>query len=232
MNKPEPQTDSDEDDDVGPGTNQTDNGIALQTITETMEHPGFTAEQLPELWQQVLEPDDYERVCAWNDGTDVMYRRCETYPQHTKIAAVLSGLRFGWRDADWVVTQGHNLLRQATPEQIREALTWEQQHPENPWSVSDHVLEWAAGEQITGPVIEQLEWQDWFQPWTTTPEDGNTDNDRWLHIREHIQQRLLGGDKDAWVVFHGIVEPGTRIGAVAELANSIEQLTAPGRNET
>ena len=221
MHKPNQQQDP-----AGDAANQAETVLTLQAITETMEHPEFTPEQLPALWQQAIEPGDMlaERVGAWKHGIETMYRRCETYPQYTKIAVILAGIpRGAWHDTGWDVAQAHNLLRRATPEQLQQALEHEQQHPEEQWSVSNHILTWANIEQLTGQVIKQLEWNSGITAWATTPEDGTTGHDRWRHISEHIQQQLLGGNKNAWTVFHGIVGPGTRIGAAAELANAIEQ---------
>ena len=46
---------------------------------------------------------------------------------------------------------------------------------------------------------------------------------RTRHIVKYVQQQLLDGDNNAWNVFHGNSEPGTRIGAAAELAKAIAQ---------
>ena len=242
MNKPEPQTDSDEDDEVGPGTNQTDNGIALQTIIETMEHPGFTAEQLPELWRRITERPDGGtlnrlRRDRWRHGIDAMYRRCETYPQHAELAVILSEMPHGaWRYAGRVITQGDNLAKQATPEQIQQALVCEQQHPKSWWKPSDHVLTDATDEQLTGPVIEQLPWNYWLHSYATKPglhyQFEDVKGRRTRHIVEHVQQQLLDGDNDAWVVFLGIIEHGTRIGGASELVMAIEQQNRRPRSET
>ena len=236
MNKPEQQTDED---DADPrGANQAETGETLQAITDAMEHPEFDAEQLPALWQQAMEPDDivFEQVGAWNawlgvwnDRIEAMYRRCATYPQHTKISVVLSGMPPNtWHDTGWDAAQAHDLLRQATPAQLRQALEYERQHPKAQWSTSAHIMTWADIEQLTGQIIEQLEWNSVIATRATTPGDEHRRFDRWCHISEHIQQQLLGGDNNAWTVFHGIVEPGTRIGDAVELANTIEQQTPYG----
>ena len=39
------------------GCGQTDTGLTVQATVDTMENPEFTAEQLPELWQQITEHD-------------------------------------------------------------------------------------------------------------------------------------------------------------------------------
>ena len=212
-----------------PNTNQADPVLAPQTITDTMENPAFEAEQLPELWQQAMGPDGAaltsERRDLWRHGIETMYRRCETYPQHAKLMVVLAGMLPGaWYDVGLSATQAHGLLKQATPEQIREALTWEQQHrPVGQGSVSNHVLAWAGIDQLTGPVIEQLSWNSGMATRATRPSDGTVAVHRVQRINEQIQNQLLDGDNNAWVVFLGIVEPGTRIGDAAELAKAIAQ---------
>ena len=220
-----------------------------ETITETMQHPAFTPEQLPELWQQIetdrqqgIVPDNTRN--RWNNGIEAMYRRCETYPQHAKLAVVLSGLPpVTWHNPLPVLHQGHNLLEQATPEQLLQALKHEQTHPEGWWTASNHILTRATTEQLTGPVIEQLQWEDGILDWATTPKNTAATHNpardparplariqqretalrsRCRHIVEHIQQHLLAEDSNAWNIFLGIVEPETIIGDTAELAHAIE----------
>ena len=222
---------------------QTGAGIALEVITETMNRPEFGAEQLAELWQQVIGPDgeppanspvSRDRISCWAEGIGVLYRRCETYPEHAKIAVILSGIPYrAWHETGWIVAQARNLLKQATPEQLRQALVHEQQHPGGWWTANGDILAEATVEQLTGPVIEQLGWQDWFRiVYATNPGHqhyalDDAKNRRARHIVEHIQQELLEGDKSAWTVFLGIVELGTGIGPAIELANAIEQEHRP-----
>ena len=215
---------------AGDPCNQTKPVMAAQVITETMENPEFGADQLPALWQQVTEPDgtlpSSDRRNRWHDGIETMYRRCETYPQHAKLTAVRSGTETPnrtWYDTGWVSIQARDLLRQATPTQLQQALDYEQQHPGSKWRASEHILKWANMAQLTGQIIEQLEWNDGLAACTATPEKPTTDRDRWRHIAEQIQQQLLNSNDDVRTVFHGIVEPGNRIGAIAELAIAIEQ---------
>ena len=216
-------------------------GMTLQTITEALEHPELSAEQLPELWRQAMEPGDMldERTKAWNYGIETVYRRCETYPQHTKLAVIVSGMpQSAWRDSGWVIARGNALLRQATPTQLQQALICEQQHPEGWWWASDHILAFAAVEQITEAVIEQLAWRDWLLTYTAdTPQTMHYDSEkarqrRARHIVGCVQQRLHGGNDNAWAVFLGIVEHGTVIGPTIELANAVAQQNGPVRNET
>ena len=216
-------------------TNQAKTGLTVQAIWETMKRPECTAEQLPALWQQVMEPGETrlncDRLDQWLRGIGAMYRRCETYPQHAKIAVVVSGMpNSAWRSDDWIMAQARNLLKQATPEQLQQALACGQQHPTGWWQPSDHILTWAAIEQLTGQILEQIDWNSGMAAEVTTPGDETTGHDRWRHIVEQIQQQLLDGDKNSWTVFHGIVEPGNNIGDSAELAKAIEQLNGSGRN--
>ena len=158
-----------------------------------------------------------------------MYLRCGTYPQHKNVTAVLSEMPWdAWRYTETIDTQAADLARQATPEQLIQAMALDKQRPDGWWDAIGHVLSWATAEQLTVPVIEQLRWDDelYYVPMLGTP--GNEDclyedgDPRWRHIVEHIQQRLLGGDKHAWEMFLGIVEEGTPIGEAAELANAVE----------
>ena len=223
--------------DAGPlGEDQAKPETTLKAITGTMADHGFTPEQLPELWQQAMEPSGHlsaERQQAWNDGIKAMYSRCETYTQHTKIAIIQSAMPYSARSqTGWTAAQAHKLLQQATPEQIRQSLAYEQQHPGSCWQGSDYILTWANIGQLTGPVIEQLEWNIKLAVWTTAPGDGTTTRGRGRHISEHIQQQLLEGNDNAWNMFLGIVGPGTRIGAAAALAIAVELKNRPVRQET
>ena len=209
------------------------NRVTWQTITETMADPGFTPEQLPELWRQALKPGETampEKLRGrWRHGIDVMYQRCETYPQHTKLMSVIDGMPAeASGGANWFAIQAHDLLRQATPLQLQEALEHERQiHPTGRRVVSSHILTWAVIEQLTGPVIEQLSWNSGVASWVSKPGTGPTFRDRWQHIGEYIQNHLLDGNKDAWAVFYGIIDTGSNIGDAAELAKTIEQQTQP-----
>ena len=99
-----------------------------QTITETMNNDGFGPEQLPGLWRKITAAGgpDTEQSQAWNNGIDAMYRRCTTYPQHAELCTELSSFN---SLGTWVEDRGHELLRQATPEQLIEALRYKQAHP-------------------------------------------------------------------------------------------------------
>ena len=216
----------------------------LQTMTETMEHPEFNTEQLPELWQQsmghgVTGTSTYYEF--WKDGIEALYRRCETYPQHAQLARTLSGMSdAAWCDTGKIAAQADDLAHQATPTEIQQALVHERQHPESWWKASDHILTWATDEQLTGEVIEQLPWNNHLLDYATTAEQlvatdpafEQVRSRRRQHIVEHIQQQLLGGNKNAWVIFRGIVEPGHNIGETAELAVAIEQQRRPVRQKT
>ena len=220
-----------------PGTDQAKTALTPQAIWKIMKSPEFTAEQLPGLWQQIVEFAvtglTIDRRDQWIHGIEAMYRRCETYPQHAKLAAVLSGMPGGaWYDADWVMTQALNLLKQATPEQLQRALTYGQQHPTGWWQPSDDVLTWADDAQLTGQILAQIDWHSGMADEVATPEDETSDNGRMRHIVEQIQQQLLEGSENAWTVFLGIVGPGNNIGDTAELAKTIELQNRPGRTET
>ena len=228
--------DGDADVDAGPlDGDQTKHGLTLQTIVETMADPEFTTEQLPELWQQAVEqrggrcvPELRDR---WQHGIDGMSRRCTTYLQLVKLGAVVDGMPVGaWYDSGLFAEQARRLVGQATPEQLIQTLETAMQHPQTMRLVGNHILSWATAEQLTGPVIEQLGWDDRLADTATRPEPGP--RDRWRHIREHIQQDLLDDSSNAWVVLCGIAEPGTRIGIIAELAIAIEPDNRPVRNET
>ena len=213
--------------------NQTKPGLTLQTITETMQHPAFTPEQLPELWQRITEPGgkllNSDRQNRWHNGIGAMYKRCTTYPQHTKLTGILNGLP---PDA-WYVTGGglvkaHKLLRRATTDQVLQALNYEQgHHPERRRAVSNQILACADLLQLTKQIVGQLEWDSRIAAWATWPDDDTSDHGRWRRVSETIQQELLEGDTNAWHVFLGIAESGNTIGGTAELALAIEQQNRP-----
>ena len=223
MNKPNQQNAD------GPADTANVSTVSWQTITETMAHPTFTPEQLPALWQQAVEPGDMlaERDRAWNDGIEALYERCETYPQHTNLTVILAGMPAGtWHGATTAITaQVDALLRQATPEQLRQAIEYERQYSDGTWRTHSQIIASATLRQLTGAVIEQLEWRDSYlgyatAPWTRTEGTGRARRIR--HIVEQIQQQLLEGSEAAWTVFLGIAGPGTRIGDAAELAVAVE----------
>ena len=243
MNKPEQDVGADTDV-SSTGDNQAKPCLALQKITETMENPGFDPEQLPELWKQLIgpyTPQNHQLYEQWWSGINAMFKRCETYPQYSNLAVILSEMPdSAWHYPDWAVNQAQDLFHQATPEQIRQALKYEQQHPGSWWSVDDDVLEWATVEQLTGHVIEQLTWHDWLHDYATDPEQhqAQTTNtglspmspSRRRHIVEHVHHQLLGGDDNAWHAFLGLADDGTLIGDTAELVLTIEQ-SRPARNK-
>ena len=210
----------------------------LAMITEHMQRPWFTPEQLPLLWLQITPTGgtavDEHRRDRWLKGAAVLYRRCETYPQHTKLAVVLTGLPpAAWYNLSWVGQQADDLLMRATPEQLRQALEHEQQQPCGSWMVASQIMTQAAVEQLTGPVIEQLPWNSQVMAWAAALEAGTPDPGyRARHIVEHIQQRLLGGDMNAWTVFLGIIDEGAPIGEPAELAVAVARQKRPFLNGT
>ena len=216
--------------------NPTQQHTRLGTITETMNDPSFTPEQLPALWQQLEETFTgtelfgQSRLC-WDAGIETMYRRCETYPQHAAIAAILAGLApRAWHETGWTVAQGDDLAERATPEQLLETLTNEQNLSKRWWNASNHITASATVEQLTGPVIEQLPWNHRYLDNKTADKPGIMDYDfeavrdrRRKHIVEHVQQQLLHGNKHAWETFLGIADNETIIGDTARLAHAIEQ---------
>ena len=220
------------------GPDSDDDGLSPEKLIETMTDSGFTPEQLPALWQhyadQDLIPMSRARHDSWHDVIDNVYRRCETYPQHVEIAVVLSELpHSAWRRAGWLGDQINDLLKQAAPEQIQQALRHEQHHPAGWWAASPHILQRATVDQLTGPVIDQLQWEARIALCADDLPDLTMEQRRRRHIVNHIQQRLLGSDSEgAWAVFCGIANDGTRIGDIAELANAIEQQNRPSRNGT
>ena len=201
-------------------------GMTPQAITAAMENERLGPEQLPRLWRQALKPGEtalpVPMLYRWRRGIDVMYQRCETYPQHTKLAVVLSGMPYNaWRDED-VRTPAKELLHHATTEQLLQALAHGQQHPKSWWVPNDHVLSRANLEQLSRPVTEQLFWNEAMAFWVTKPDDEYDMCRRWRHVNEHIQNQLFDDD-DAWTVFLGIVGVGDNIGDTAELAKAIAQ---------
>ena len=212
------------------GVGQANTGLTPQAIWKTMNRPEFDAEQLPALWEQAMHPDETrlnsERRDQWIHGIGAMYRRCETYPQHAKLAAILSGMaKSAWRSDEWIMNQADNLLKQATPEQLLQTLTREQQQPGGWWQANDHILTWADIDQLTGQILKQVDWTRRMVVAVDWPEEEITD--RWLHIVEQIRQQLLDGDSNAWNMFLGIIEPGHSIGETAEIAKAIEQEHRP-----
>ena len=223
------------------GRGSAGDGMSPEKITEIMADPAFTAEQLPGLWQQIADPYTLAGSSAgssadywdsWRAGVEAMYRRCETYPQHTKIGDILCELPSNARHRPgWAAALADELLGRATPDQLLQALEHEQQHPMGWWPVSHLIMMQATAEQLTGPVIEQLRWNTYLVDWaagTETPTDAGLGRCR--HILDYVQQRLLAGSEGAWAVFLGIAESGTLIGEAVELANAIEHKNSPHLN--
>ena len=210
-------------------------GLSPEKIIETMKDPEFAVDQLPGLWQQIADCDEWppdEQRTAWQTGVDWMFMCCETYPQHMKLFSAVIGLPgSAWSITGRVRVHGSDLLKQATPEQLLQALEHERQHPYSWWSPNGQIRFCATVEQLTGPVIEHLrcdmELIDWMSAPDVWPVSMGT---RRRHIVEHVQQRLLGGDKAAWTVFLGIVDPETSIGEAAALAVAIAQQHRPGHS--
>ena len=195
-----------------------------------MKHPTFTVEQLPELWEQITEPDGTLPSSGhrdrWFDGITVMWQRCETYPQHAELAGTLFGMPNGaWHETERDLAHVDELLQQATSAQLLQAIEHEQHHPRKRWSISYHILSQAGIAQLTGQVIEQLKW-DVAMTWMAAADSLTLEkpgNEQWRHVSEHVRQHLLDGDNNAWTVFHGIISEGDRIGEAAALAAAIEQ---------
>ena len=208
----------------------------LQTIAETIQDPEATAELLPELWQHG-EDDDTDLTPLtqiiedrWNGLLETMLLNAETWPQYAKLAGPLSGIPGnGWAAASW--EHGRDLLKQATTEQLQQALQHEQRYPKNQqwWQASDNIKGWTAIEQLTAPVVGQLPWDNRIDDMADTPNDGTVAHDRWRHINTTIRQGLLDGNDNAWTIFQGIVEPDDTIGAVAELAKAVEHQNRPSQ---
>ena len=214
------------------------NGMSPETIFETMAHPGFVAEYLPELSRQIIgsngdTPSDKQRA-AWLAGIESMFERCETYPQHAKIRALLGN----WHGTAAVVEHGNNLLEQATPEQLVQALKHEQAQPLRGEPITRHILKHGSDKQLTGSVIEQFTWDDRLKNWATNPKlaapraSESAQRRRLRRVVEHIQQQLLGDDQNAWNMFLDIVDYGNRIGEAAKLALAIEHQHRPNRHQT
>ena len=223
MTKPEQHQDDGRGDSAAPA----ETGLTVEAITETMKDPAFTPEQLSGLWQRIeakirAGSDDVECWIQWDAGIEAMYRRCGTYLQHATLAVALSEMpKDAWHETSRIIHQGKDLVEQATPEQLRQALEHEQQRPGKQRTASSYILSAATVDQLTGPVIEQLPWDDLMLIGGRS-HSALRDLARSRHIVEHVQQQLLGGN-NAWTVFLGIVEPGMLIGEAAELANIIEQ---------
>ena len=214
--------------------------MSPRKITATMKRRGYDPEQLPELWQQLTDDDgvvESGHRSRWCDGVEAMYRRCETYLQYLKITDAINGIPGCAKppapgQAE-IGRRGGDLLRQSAPEQLRQALAWAQQQSVFTRHIANSdILKCATVEQLTGPVIEQLQWNGVYADCGTPP--GNEAPEHWRdrHIVAHIQQQLLGGDENAWNVFLGIVDGDTAIGDAAELARVIEQQDRPARTST
>ena len=204
--------------------------LCSERIAAAMVRPEFTPAHLPGLWQQIedhqTERWPHRREHAWNNGVGAMFWRCDTFPQFAELAAAL----FGLPSESWGMPAGwlprfEDLLCQATEEELLQAFEYEKQHPgyENlvagSWRwrlLSSLIGRCAAVEQLTGPIIEQLLWN---EVWLTTDMHATADRPevrrRKQHIVDHIQQHLLAGDTDAWVAFLENVDRETRIGATA-----------------
>ena len=206
-------------------------GLSPEKIIEIMANPEFTAEQLPGLWQQIIQLAAIARpaplICQerWCRGLDAMYRRCETYPQHAKLAVVLSGIPYTaymtgfdpWDKPGWLVEQAKNLVQQATSAQLLEALEYEQQNMGGWGPATADILAYITEEQLTDELVEQFPWRDE------------------LFLRPDIFRQitvLLRADMNAWIVFRGIVEVGQPVGEAVELTNAIVQKRRPPRDGT
>ena len=215
---------------IGVGDGHANKPPSSEPVTEVMHDPGFDAEQLPELWQQITGPHGIVGIghlARWRLGVEAMYRRCGTFPQYAKIAAVLAGLPpLAWHNPKTEPRLG-DMLGRATPEQLLQALIFENQWPRGSWRASELILTEAAVEQLTGPVVEQLPWHRWILVWGSYPPVDSGDIALLSHISEHIQKHLLGGDKHTWEMFLEIVEEGTPIGETAELVVAINQQHRP-----
>ena len=214
----------------------------LEGIMNSMEHPSFTPEQLPELWQLVTEtePGRRGRIKRWNHEIGEMCQRCDTYPQYAQLCTVLSGTHSSvWSNTWEIAAHGDDLLSRATTEHLIEALRYEQKHPGGWWKASDHIRLRAGTEQLTGPVIAEFAWTEQFRKYANVHADraiglqhntdGNTAHvlNRTRHALELVRQHLLAGDNNAWKIFLGIVDKGTLIGDTAKLANAIERRNSP-----
>ena len=219
-------------------------GLNPPMIVRTMTDPGFAAGQLPGLWRQVTVSCDDVLLdkplrVAWDAGIASLYARCETYPQHMEIMGILDGMPGNaWHGDEWIAAQSCELLSRATPDLLVQALVFEQTLP-GIWKwVDEQIVRLTSIEQLTGPVVEQLLWRDVWA-WildpskhpilSDAPPDAESPHRNVVHIIDHVQKQLLGGDIHAWEVFLGIVESGTVIGEAAELAVAVELRTGPPR---
>ena len=219
----------------GAGNNsQTETGPWLEKITDTMKDTAATPEQLPALWQQIAAPDGQlqhrDRLQSWENGIEAMFRRCTTYPQHRKLDTAIYALpRDAWQFPYWSETHANNLVKQATPEQLVQALADAWEGPGVTQYVSADIELHASTKKLTEAVIAQLPWRAGMRYWAK-PSEGHKPSRRERQIIKRIQQQLLGGDTNAWEMFVEIVEHGTRIGAAAELAVAIEHQHRPALN--
>ena len=216
--------------------NATTAATTAPASTSKLCTPDFAPEQLPEVWRQLTEPGsrplDQARQKLWNYGIEAIYRRCETYPQYTAATSILSSMPAdAWHDTARATDHGISLARQATPEHILQALAHEQRHPGGWWRVSEHILSWAGVEQMTGPVIEQLEWDRHLSNTAVTTKQARLPI-LWSHIVEHTKQHLLADDSNAWEIFLSIAKEGATISENAELAHAIEHKQRPARHGT
>ena len=219
----------------------------LNTITNTMQKPAFDGDQLAALWPQIAFADgqarSFNRLDIWRCELDTMYRRCETYPQYTKITVRLSELpNRAWITNNWIADRADELLQQATPEQLVEALMHEQQHREGWWTVSGDILTHAAPEQLTGTVIEQLTGPAIEMLGKNAGRFAEVNGTAWEaddagwarqvgHVENHIRQHLLDGDDNAWDMFLGVADADTTIGDVVQIINAVEQDDSQNRHK-
>ena len=206
-------------------TNQQQTRMTAEQIVETVEHPDFLASMLPGLRQQngLADPRTNEPPYGdWDDDAVALYQCCETYPQcirlHTalyKIGHIYSGGIFG-RETTTAA------LKNATAEQLLEALKHEQQPPGNRRSATDDTMAAATVEQLTGPVIEQLQWGSRFALAASLNLHGAPDH-KHRHVIDHIQRHLLHGDETAWAAYQQIAVTGQRIGEIAQLVKTVTQ---------
>ena len=245
MNKQD-QQDVNANSDTGGGQPDTDKRRDM--ITAAMENEGLGPEQLPALWQQLTEETGAtellnvwdrhtgatELLNAWDRHIDAMYRRCDTWPQYAEILVVLAELPLSaWYYTTQIADHGDDLIRQASTEQLQQSLMFEQQHSREWREVSKRILSWASTEQLVGPVITQLAWDNETASAGPIPEYVAVAEDDYYYRRryivEHIQQEMLDGNDSYWSVFLGIVEPKNRIGDIVELALAIEQQRRPNK---
>ena len=219
-------------------TTQQQTRITAQTIVETVEHPEFRETDLEKLRQQIIADGNWLDK-DWNNGTAVLYLRCETYPQCTKLTAALHNKGIKHPGEYFGTEQTKATLATATPEQLVQALKQEQQHPGGR-APTDDILRYATVEQLTGPVIEQLEWGPRLAWVAAVDTDANgPEKHRQWHVIDHIRQHLLDGDETAWAAYQQIAVTGHRIGDTVLLVNTVTQHktlqhadTAAPRNKT